>query len=88
MLVRVGSSDRLCRAKLEGSAVEVADSTPKLDPRGARLRRQAASFLCGWPRTKESQRPGWLDPARSWPTEVEPSRAKPEPEESEARCLA
>ena len=68
--------------------MEVAESIPKLYPRGSRLRRQAASAPCGRRRTKEGERPAWLEPARSSQPKAGAVRAPPEQEKTSTRCTA
>jgi hypothetical protein len=84
----VRCNDWLCRATFEGTAVEVANSIPKLYPRRRRLRRQAASVPCGRRRTEESKRPAWLEQPRSRRPKARVACAQPEPEKASARCPA
>jgi len=84
----VRCNDRLCRATFGGTAVEVAESIPRRNPRRRRPRRQAASVPFGWPRTEEGERPAWLEPARSSQPKAGAARAQPEHETTSARCTA
>ena len=74
------------QSQVEGTAVEVADSIPKLYPCGARLGRQARCSSAGRQRTKKRVRAAWPRPARSRRPEAGTVRDAPDSEEVTAKC--
>ncbi len=74
------------QSHFEGTAVEVADSIPRLYPCGDRLRRQARCSSAGRGRTKKRVRAAWPRPAKSRRPQAGNVREAADPEEITAQC--